>query len=476
VIYLTGPDKSDVKYPTEDELLKMFRKASATKVTAKEEEVSVKQLIPKLPKPGSIVSEKEDPLFGVTVFTLSNGVKAIVKQTEYKKDQILMTATSPGGLTLFKSDKDIWNKKAINNVTTIGGLGEFSATALRKALTGKRTSLSAGIGDENENLNGATTPTDLKTLFELIYLQMTAVRIDDEAYKSFDERIRTQLETQQSNPMVAFSDTLTDAAYDGNPRTRRMKASDFDKVDYHRMIEMYRERYADASDFVFTFVGNVSKDAIRPLLKQYLATLPSLNRKEKGDESQITPFHKGKVSKHFKRNLETPKTSIALLYSGKMTYNLRELTTAQLLSNVLDLVFLEKVRDAESATYDVRSNVALYSFPEGRTTIQIFCDTDPGKSDKVLKIIKSALEDMASNGPTDVQISKSVKGILRGREEIMQENEYWLKAIDTYYTRGFDAHTEFNKTLNSITKDEIKRFAKDLLSQGNLIEVVMSSD
>jgi zinc protease len=474
VISLSGPDKEDVTYPAEKELLRMFYLASKANVSANEEEVVSKVLIPELPAPGKITEEREDPLFGTTVYTLNNGVRAVVKQTDYKKDQIVMTATSPGGTTMFKDDKDIWNLKVINNAIVLGGLGEFSATGLRKALAGKNISCSVGIGAANENFNGSASPSDLKTLFELIYLQFTGMRIDDDAYASFEERVKSQLDNLLANPMIAFSDTLTELVYNYNPRTSRLKSSDFDKIDYHRMIDMYKERYGDASDFIFTFVGNVDKDSIRPLLEQYLATLPSLGRKEKADEKMVTPFRKGKVKSHFSRRLETPKSSVAIMYTGEMPYNLKSVITSQLLSQILDLVYMEKIREDESASYGVQTNVRLYDFPEGRTSIQIFLDTDPEKQDGVVNIIKSELERIAKEGPLQIHLDKGLAGILKGREELKQQNDYWLGVLDVYYCRNFDAHTEYDSIIKTVTVDDIKSFTKEFLDQGNEIEVIMS--
>jgi zinc protease len=476
VITLTGPEKAGLKYPSEGELLAMFRKATGTTVEAKTEERSNKVLIKNLPPKGKIVSKKQDKLFGATEYTLSNGVRVVVKATDYKQDEIQLSASSPGGLTLFKDDKDVWNKKVINNVVMLGGLGDFSATDLMKQLAGKNVQLRAGIGDETEQLRGSASPSDLKTLFELIYLQMTSIRTDDDAYQSFEERIKTQLANAQLNPMTAFSDTMTAVAYNNNPKNNRIKIEDFDKVDYHRMLAMYKERFADASDFVFTFVGNVNHDSICPLMEQYLATLPTLHRIEKGDPDQITPFVKGHKERHFSRKLETPKATVALLYSGQLPFSLREMLTGQLLSNILDLVYLEKIRQDESASYGVQSNVSLYDFPEGRTTIQIFFDTDPAKKDITLNIVKTELENIANNGPRAEHLQKSVKAILKGREEIMQENGYWLNAIETYFTRGLDSHTDYDKIMNSITVKDIKEFTGKLLEQGNRIEVVMTPE
>lgn len=210
VISLTGPEKEGLSYPTDEELLRDFMKAQQIPVEPYRETLSDEPLIPSLPAPGKITESKEDPLFGATVLTLSNGIKVVLKHTDFKKDEIQMTATSPGGSTLF-GNKDIDNLKVFNEVIELGGLGNFSATDLGKMLAGKKVSCSTSLGLDSENVNGSSTPSDLKTLFELIYLSFTAPRMDEEAYASFENRMKAQLKNLELNPMVAFSDSLTKA-------------------------------------------------------------------------------------------------------------------------------------------------------------------------------------------------------------------------------------------------------------------------
>jgi zinc protease len=310
----------------------------------------------------------------------------------------------------------------------------------------------------------------------MTYLAFTGIRTDDEAYASFSERAKSQLANYALNPQAVFSDSIAAVMYNNNPRNRRLRTADFENINYHRMIDMYKERYADASDFIFTFVGNINLDTIRPYLMQYLAVLPSLNRKEKADENAVTPIEKGIITRHFKHKMETPKTSVSLIYSGDMPYNFKNAIICQLLNNILTLVYTEKVREAESASYGVMSDVSLYQFPEGRMTLQIVFDTDPAKQEKILNIVKTELQRIADEGPTEISLTKSRDNILKSRAEAMQTNRYWLNALDTYYYRNFDMHTDYESTLQSIKESDIKDFTNKFLSQDNVIEVVMSPE
>ena len=475
VISLMGPEKEDITYPSEEELLAKFMLAQTIAVEAPQEEISGEPLISSLPAAGKIIEVKESPQFGATVYTLSNGIEVVVKETEYKKDEILMRASSKGGSTLF-ADNDVYNLKILNQAKDLGGLSDFPATTLTKMLTGKNVSCNTVISDDFEGLNGSSVPGDIRTLFELIYLNFTAPRNDDEAFASFRERIEGQLENLKLNPMVAFSDTIIKALYNNQIRAQRIELDDLPKISYDRLMEMYRERFADASDFVFTLVGNIEKDSILPMMEQYLATLPSLKRIEEGDASRMPVYRQGNYTNHFSRALETPKASILLVYSGQMDYDVETALTATMLKQILDLAYMEKVRENESGTYGVSTAIDVSVFPKGRTTLQIYFDTDPDLKDKLTAIVKEELMNIVHNGPREIDFTKTRENTLKRHDEAMQENSYWLGVIDAYHFRGYDRHTDYNSLIESITPEKIRDFAKKLIDQGNCIEVVMEPE
>lgn len=472
VISLTGPEKEGFTYPTDEQLLRDFMKAQQIPVEPYKETLSNEPLIPELPAPGKITDTKVDQQFGATVLTLSNGIKVVLKHTDFKKDQIVMTATSPGGSTLF-GNKDIDNLKVFNEVIDLGGLGNFSATDLNKLLAGKKVSCSTSLGMDSENVNGSSAPSDLKTLFELIYLNFTAPRMDEEAYASFENRMIAQLKNVELNPMVAFSDSLTKAIYNDNPRAMRIDVADFKKISYPRIMEMYKECFGDASGFVFTFVGNINTDSIRPLVEQYLATLPANGKIEKGNVKEVPAIRKGEYVNRFKRQMETPKASVVNFYSGQMDYNLENIITATMLKQVLDLVYMEKVREEEGGTYGVQTSARISSFPEGQTFLQAYFDTDPDKREQMNTIVRNELKRICDVGPRPEDFKKTQDNILKRHAENQQENNYWLTTLDNYYYKGFDGATKYADTVKSITPAKIQSFAKKLLEQGNSIEVVM---
>ena len=476
IISLTGPDKADIPYPEDTDLLKMFVTATKESVDNKEEEIISKILIPHLPKPGKIVSEEKDPIFDATIFTLSNGAKVAIKKTNYKKDEIKLTGLSPGGKTMFKNKNDIWNIKGLNDAILCGGLGEFSAPNLNKSLSGKKVAFNTGLSDYSEVVKGTTSPSDLKTLFEIVYLQFTAMRKDEGAYAAFKDRVIASLENIHLDPYENFNDSLKSILYDNNPRDMRLKPADFNKIDYNRMIEMYNERFADASDFVFTFVGNIEIDTIKPFIEQYLATLPALNRKDKPDENQLTPFHKGIVKNHFTKKLETPKSLIHLMYTAEMPYNLKNIINAQVLSELLESILYEKIRDNNSAAYYIFTQVDILEFPLGRSSIQINFETNPERYNEMINIVKEELSKIADAGPTKEYFNKCISSIRNNYHELIQENDYWSGKMSSYYFSNLDTHTSYLQLLNELSTEDIRTFTKEIIDQGNFIELVMNPE
>ena len=474
VISLTGPDKAGVTYPKEAELLAMFEKARLQPVKPYLETVSNEPLIPSLPTPGKIV-KSEEGLLGSTVLTLDNGVRVVLKPTALKRDQVLLSASSPGGSSLYGPD-EIVNLKVFNDVIELGGLGEFSAIDLQKRLAGKEVGCSLSLSMDRENVNGSAVPADLKTLFELVYLSFTAPRRDNDAFESYKGRMVAQLRNAELDPMTAFSDSLMVAIYGDNPRAKRLRPADFDWVSYDRILEIERERFGDASDFTFMLVGSFEVDSVRPYIEQYLATLPAAGRVEQADVNQVPKPRTGEFANRFSRPMETPKVSVLHYYSGQMDYTLEDRVAATMLEQVLDLVYMEKVREAEGGTYGVSASVSISSFPEGQAGIQVYFDTDPNKWERMSEITATELRRIADEGPREVDFNKTRDNLLKRFAENQQGNEYWLAILGGYYYRGFDAFTDYETTVQGMTPAKIQAFAKRLLDQGNHTEVIMSAE
>ena len=473
VISITGKDQNEIKYPKETDVADYLIRANNIDFEENEEEEIDTEIIPVLPQPGKIIEEKQNQLFGTTNYKLSNGATVVIKQTDYKTNEIRMKAMSPGGTSLFKDKNDIWNVKWLNTAIQIGGLGQFSNEQLGKKLSRKAISAEPKISSSSEYLDGSTITRDLKSLFEVIYLYFTEMRKDEEEYKEVKEREITQMKKESVNPEIIFSNIFKGLLYDNNPRDMRLEENDFDKISYDRMIEMYRERFADASDFVFTFVGSIDLDTIKPLIEQYIASLPTKNKKEIPDEHQETLFHKGVIKKHFKQKLTNPQATIELKYSGKMPFNLKNIIITQVLNDIIDKVLWQKLQEDEGAIYNALSSVDLYDFPKGKSAIDIYLVTKPEIYEKTIKIVKDEIQNLANQGPTESYLSNTKRNIKLQMEKFITQNDYWINTISFYYFNQFDGHTRYQEILDSLTIKDIRKFTKELISQGNEIELVM---
>lgn len=255
VVAILGPQKEGLKMPSEDTIKQILKNVKAEKLTTYVDKVSDEPLMKEAPKGGKLISEKTDDIFGTTTLTLSNGVKVIIKKTDFKADEIYMKGVSLGGSSLFL-DSEIINISGLDAIEN-GGLGNFSAVNLDKALAGKKASVSYGIGDKTESVNGNCSPKDFETMIQLTYLTFTAPRRDDDAFASYKNRNKAALQNMEMNPQVAFSDSIQAGIYMKHPRMIRIKADMIDKMDYDKILSMYNDRYKDVSDFTFIFVRNM---------------------------------------------------------------------------------------------------------------------------------------------------------------------------------------------------------------------------
>ena len=472
VVAIFGPEKENLKMPTEDAIKKILQEVKAEELTPYVDKVSDEPLMRETPKGGKIISEQKDDVFGTTMLTLSNGVKVIIKKTDFKADEIIMKGVSPGGSSLFP-DSEIININGLDAVS-VGGLGNFSAVELEKVLAGKRASVGYGIGDKTESVNGYCSPKDFETMMQLTYLTFTAPRRDDDAFASYKNRNKAAWLNQEMNPMTAFGDSVTYALRMGHPRTLRVKSDMVDKMDYDKILAMYQDRFKDASDFTFIFVGNVDIEEMKPLIAEYLGTLPSINRKESFKDNKIE-YRKGVYKNEFIREQETAKASNFVSFIGTCKYDLRNTILMDMTGQVMDLVYTEKVREDEGGTYSVYVGGNLSKYPKEIAGLQVIFDTAPSKREKLMKIIFAEIEHIAKEGPSETNLNKVKEFMLKKHTEDLKENGYWMGSIDEYLFTGMNPVKDYEQIVNSITTKDIQKFADDLFKQKNEVEVSMIS-
>lgn len=471
VISVTGPEKEGLVYPTEDELITVINSVKGEKIEAYVEEISNEPLVVTPPTPGKITKVERNEALGATVWTLQNGMKVILKPTDFKDDQIVMTGSSTGGYSQYAVQDPI-NARMMNSIITLGGVGNFSVTHLTKALAGKTASARPGVSLTTQNFNGSSSIKDFETMLQLVYLYFTAPRSDDDAFQSFIQRMETQLKNQEAEPLVAFSDAATKALYGNNPLTKRTKVEDLSKIDYKRIMEMYKQLFHNPGSFIFTFVGNIDEKKVKPVIEQYLASLPGQAVKSEFIHVPMD-YQKGKSENIFQREMQNPKASVFIASTGNMERSQKNILLMSMFDQILDIVYTEKIREDEGGTYGVYTQGGISRYPKGQSILQIIYDTDPAKMENLNTIIHRELKSIADNGPCAEDFSKVKEYMLKQYNENLKENSYWMNVLDTNYFYGEDNHSNYLAILNSITANDIKNFVKEFLSQGNEAIVAM---
>ena len=449
VITVFAPEKEGVSYPTKERMLELVAQVKAENIEPYVDKVSNEPLISQLPEAGKVVKTTEGQ-YGSKVYTLSNGVKIIMKPTDYKADEIRMNAFSAGGNSLLPTE-DIINIEVLNEVCELGGLGNFSSTDLMKVLAGKIVGVTPYVNSLEEGLSGSCSPKDLETLLQLTYLMFTAPRMDEAAFESYKNRAKASLGYQELNPATAFNDTLTVALYNHHPRAIKFTKEMVDQIDYARTMEMYKERFADGDDFTFMFVGNIDEATALPLFEKYLGALPTKEGAEKFDGKINPTIRKGEYTNNFERTMELPKSTVFLFYTGKGKYDARGKMIMNIVSQVLDMVYTESVREKEGGTYGVGVSGGINHYPKEEVRLQITFDTDPERRARMTEVIRQGLDEFIKNGPNPEQLARVKEYMLKKNQENQKENGYWMNQLKEFYWHGIDGTKNYEQMVNSFT-------------------------
>ena len=463
------PEKEGVTYPTEAEVAASLAAVAAETIEPYQDKVSDEPLIKDLPAAGKVVKTAECK-FGYKMYSLSNGATVYLKQTDFNKDQVRLSAYSWGGRMCYGKD-DILNAKCADDFFTIGGLGNFSATDLTKALAGKKASVSMSIGDYQELVSGSSTPKDFETMMQLLYLKFTAPRVDEEAFASYKSRIYAALKNAESEPMTAYYDSIYTAISAAPWRDVEIKAADVEKIDYKRMGEIAKERFANAADFKFVFTGNIDESVFVPMIEQYIASLPAGGTAE--ECSKEARFSTGVKFNQFDREMEIPMVTNLFFNSGKIEYNLKNRVTFRLATQALRTILLEEIREKEGGTYGISATGDVYSAPAPGIMLQIDYQTSPDKYEHLNKRVEEIVADFAKNGTTDEVLNKGKEYLLKKYSENQRENKYWSAAFIDYLQDGIDDNTGYEDLVRSITVKDVSKIMTKMLKQGNKAIVIM---
>ncbi|MCP4201329.1 MAG: insulinase family protein [bacterium] len=475
IILLSGPDTDEAGIPREAELLGLFAAAEKLDVTPWVDRTRDEPLVERQPEPGSIVSEEAIAEIGATLWQLSNGAQLLLKPTDFKNDEVLIRGYSPGGHSLVP-EQDYISAIQATAVAAEMGLGNFDSIELGKALTGKVAGVNAFVGEISEGISGRASPRDLETLFQLIYLKFTGARRDERAFKSYLSTARGNLENQEASPSFWFNKKWNEVTFKGHPRRRLFTIETYDEVNLDRALEIYNDRFADASDFVFTMVGSFELDVVRPLVETWLASLPAIHRNETFRD--VEAYAEPGVSEFEVRKGIEPKSNVRIVFHGFADWSPLQAHIASSMADALRIRLREVMREDLGGVYGVRVYSSLRRYPKGRYNSGISFTCDPDRTEELLSAAFAELDSLRTEGPTQATVDKVREIQRRSRETALERNGFWLGALHLQQINDLPLTEilEYDRKIEAVTRDSVREAARRYFDSTSYILGVLNSE
>jgi zinc protease len=472
LVAISAPEADKPTLPNDVKLAGVISTTDAERLTAYVDTVSNRPLLARAPTAGSVAGTTSTDTLGITEWTLSNGVKVVLKPTTYKQDEVVFRAISPGGTSL-ASDAEYIPAETADAVVAQGGLGDFSRIDLDKVLAGTTASVRADIGPTEEGLSGGAARKDLETMFQLIYLTFTAPRADPVAFKVLTEQLKITLANREAQPDTIYNRTLDAALSQNHPRAEPLTPSNVDRMDLTKSMAFYQDRFADASDFTFVFVGSIDLPTMKPLVEKYLGGLPSQRRNEMVKDIGMRP-PSGVVQKQVKSGI-APRSQVSIVFSGPFQNDEQHRVIAQAMADTLAGNLQRTLREDLGGTYGV-SMVPRFSMRpigEYRFTISFACD--PARTDALMKTAFQVIDEYKRNGPGQGQVADTRSTLTRDLETNGASNLYLLNRILFKYEFDEDVKEVFNMRpfYDQVTVAALRDAAREYLDTDRYVAVTL---
>jgi zinc protease len=472
VITLSAPEKKEIKVPSKDEVLNVFMETGNKEYKVYVDEVSNKPLMSKKPVPGKIISETKIDGLDITEWTLSNGVKVWFKPTNFKNDEIRMYAFSPGGTSLYDPD-DYLNAAWTASVIDMSGIGDINLTKLQKLLSGKIVNVSPYISELSEGFRGSASPNDFETLFQLIYLYFTEARVDIDALNSFKSQQKTLIENSSNSPEDVFRDSVRYISSGYHYTAKPLTVKDLNKLDEDKIFDIYYDRFADASDFYFVFVGNIDAPKLKEFATIYLANLPATHRKETWKDIGEN-YPKGKIERNVYKGIE-PKSYVRIIYSGDFDWNYKNRFDIKSMCDILNITLREVLREDKSGVYGVGVFPQVSKYPKSEYHVNIVFGCAPDRVNELIGAVKEQIKKIQDNLPSDSNMVKIKQTDRREFEVNIKRNYYWTSRLSRALILN-DKPDMFLKTpemIDALKPQDIQAAAKKYLNDKNFMKFVL---
>lgn len=474
VVDIAAPEKKEVNIPNKEEVLTLINTVQNASIDAYTEADKKLYLMKRTPKAGRIISEKTDSIFGSTEWTLSNGIRVILKPTDFKNDEINLVCFSAGGTSLVESPQDLPSAMLATGIAAQSGLAKLNKFELKEFLTGKTASASSYINTYEEGIKASATNKDLETMLQLVHLKFSTPRKDNRAFEAYMNDAHASLANAASDPRKAFGDSVSMILSDYNPRTVLLNTESLAQVNRDKALTIYKERFRNPADFTFVLVGTINIDSIKPLILSYIGGLKTKKEKENWKDNHVR-YAKGEITKSFDRPMQVEKTSIYIFQWAGVPFNLANRVNFAALADILDIRYTESIRENEGGTYGVRVSASLSDQPQEQAKMSINFDTNREKADRLIELVKDELNKIAAHGPQADDLDKVKKNLIKQHHERIRENSWWLSAIKFYETDKINLASDYEKEVNKLSIESIRETLKALMNNKNFIEIRMNA-
>ena len=475
LVLYNGPEKEGLANPTEAQLAEIIAAVKSADIQANVEETVNEPLISENLK-GSKVKKTSTGIYGSTVWTLKNGVKVVVLPTEHKKDQVLLNLEFKGGKTLIATEdlpsfeENIWAIYLSNS-----GLSKFPRTTLSKLLAGKNVSINPNVGNTTHGISGQSTPKDLETAFQLMYLNFVDRRFDAEEYATGIQQIQAVLPNLVNTPDFKFQKFVNEKMYGGNERVLLINDEVLEAASLETIERVYRNvLFKDAAGATLTIVGNVDLETLKPLVEKYIGSLPKGKKASEVNEENMIQIAKGVSEEVLNVEMQTPKKTVFQVWSAYMPVSTKDMATLKVASYVLDMIYTKTIREKEGGTYGVGSSLSAARAPYDRVTFMVQFDTNPEQAEKLSGLTVQYLNELAQNGPTAEEMARALENLKKNVPESRISNSYWQSARELNLDHGIDYDAEYEAALNSVTPEDVKTLMQAVLAQNNFIQIVLA--
>ncbi len=473
VIIINSPEKEGVAVPTEADILAIREKVSKSEIAPYEDNTVKEPLIAEgtVLKGSPVKKTKIDEAYGTTEWTLKNGIKVVVKPTTFKADEVMFVASAKGGASVLTDEETIY-AELLPAICQMSGVGKFSRIELQKQLSGNTAHVAVNASTYSSGISGSTSPKDIETLLQLVYLHLSQPRFNETDYHTVMNIVNAQVENLESNPDYLMQKRTTEIAYGNNPRRQELSKEMLAKYKFEDLAPIYKKLFPDGNSFTYYFVGNVDMEVLKPLVEKYLGSLP-VSKKPMTFVDDNADYVSGMVDETFRTAMQQPKVSVRYIFSGDLAYTMQNRLNMVYLTQALNARYLESIREEKGGTYGVQVWGSLSYIPSPTYTMNIQFDTNDAMADELCEIIIKEIEEIAANGPKTEDVEKTREYLLKEWTSSLEKNQSWMNYITAKWNSGMDNIAEQEATIKSTTNADIQAFAKMLLENKNQIKVMM---